>query len=275
MIELKNVTFSYGSEVCILRDVNLTIFEGEYLGIIGPNGCGKSTLAYLLNGLLLPHRGTVCVDGMYTNDQVSVKKIRSLVGMVFQNPDSQIIGLTVEEDVAFGPENLGFPPREIKRRVDEALTTCGIAHLASRMPYTLSGGEKRLVNFAAVLAMQPRYLVCDEPTVYLDPSSKKRILNLIADLHRRGITVIHISHDVSELMEADRILVMDYGGFPCCGSPEDVFDFLCSSPNLRIEPPPLVDLMCRMRSLGFPVRTDINTTEGVLEEITKLLDHFR
>lgn len=273
MIELKNVTFSYSQGVSVLTDVNLTIREGEYLGIIGPNGCGKSTFAYLLNGLLLPQCGTVCVDGLYTSDPTSLKKIRCLVGMVFQNPDSQIIGLTVEEDVAFGPENLCLPSQEIKRRVHESLTICGITHLASRSPFTLSGGEKRLVNLAAVLAMKPRYLVFDEPTVYLDPSSRKVILNLIGDLHRRGITVIHITHDVSELVEADRILVMDYGKIPCCGTPEEVFAFLKERPDLGIEPPPLVDLLCRIRSLGFPVRTDVRTPEGALQEITRLIGH--
>ncbi len=224
MIRVENLVYRYddGAPDC-LQAVNLEIEERTHTALIGPNGCGKTTLIKHLNALLFPAAGTVCVDGMMTTDSASVREIRRRVGMVFQNPDSQIVGMTVEEDVAFGPGNLALPSAEIRRRVDECLAMVGMTGFEKRAPHTLSGGEKRLLSIAGVLAMDPRYIAFDEPTAYLDPAGKQRVLEIIRRLNGEGMAIIHIAHDMRDIAGADRVVVMDRGRVLLSGTPAEVF----------------------------------------------------
>lgn len=224
MIRVEDLSYRYDRETpLILRNITLTFAEGAHTALIGPNGCGKTTLIKHLNALLFPASGSVSVDGMNTCDGSSVREIRRRVGMIFQNPESQIVGMTVEEDVAFGPGNLGLAPAEIRRRVDDCLKMVGMTGLEKRAPHTLSGGEKRLLSIAGVLAMDPKYIAFDEPTAYLDPGGRQRVLAIIRQLHREGMTIIHIAHDMRDVTGADRIVVMDQGAVLIDGTPAEVF----------------------------------------------------
>ena len=224
MIRVENLIYRYdaGAPDC-LQGVSLEITEGVHTALIGPNGSGKTTLIKHLNALLFPAAGTVCVDGMMTTDASSVREIRRRVGMVFQNPESQIVGMTVEEDVAFGPENLALPSAEIRRRVDACLAMVGMTGFEKRAPHTLSGGEKRLLSIAGVVAMNPSYIAFDEPTAYLDPAGKQRVLEIIRRLNREGMAIIHIAHNMGDVAEADRVVVMDRGLVLLTGTPAEVF----------------------------------------------------
>jgi len=224
MILVENLVSRYDREGPeVLTGVSHTFAEGTHTALIGPNGCGKTTLIKHLNALLFPIAGKVSVDGMMTTDASKVREIRRRVGMVFQNPDSQIVGMTVEEDVAFGPGNLALPSAEIRRRVDASLATVGMAGFEKRTPYTLSGGEKRLLSIAGVLAMDPRYIAFDEPTAYLDPAGRQRVLEIIRRLNAEGMAIIHIAHDMRDIVGADRVVVMDRGGIVLHGTPREVF----------------------------------------------------
>ena len=224
MIRVENLSYRYDREAPdALQGVSLTFAEGAHTALIGPNGCGKTTLIKHLNALLFPTAGVVSVDGMKTSDASSIREIRQRVGMVFQNPESQIVGMTVEEDVAFGPGNLALPPAQIRLRVDDCLKMVGMTGLEKRAPHTLSGGEKRLLSIAGVLAMDPRYIAFDEPTAYLDPAGKQRVLAIIRRLHREGMAIIHIAHDMRDVTGADRIVVMDRGAVLIEGTPAEVF----------------------------------------------------
>jgi energy-coupling factor transport system ATP-binding protein len=207
-----------------LQGVDLSVEQGEFVALIGPNGSGKSTLARHLNALLLPTSGEVWVDGMLTSDRHSHAEIRERVGMVFQNPENQIVGSTVEEDVAFGPENIGLSPGDIRRRVDEALCLVDLADLAERPPYTLSGGQKQRLAIAGVLAMRPAYIILDEPTAMLDPSGRERTLETVQTLNREhGITMILITQSMDEASQAQRVVAMDHGRVLLDGTPGEVF----------------------------------------------------
>lgn len=225
MIVFDGVHFWYGEDnesSPVLRGISCTLREGEFVVLLGRNGSGKSTLAKHCNGLLLPKKGVVSVDGMDTRDASVLWEIRRRVGLVFQNPDNQLVATTVEEDVAFGPENLGLPPAEIRKRVDEALERVGMLEYKKREPHTLSGGQKQRVAIAGVLAMRPKYLVLDEATAMLDPEGRAELLALLREL-RKDVGILHITHNVEEALLADRVLVIDDGRIVAQGHPRDVF----------------------------------------------------
>ena len=276
MITIQNLSYGYnGQGEPVLKNLHLEIREGEHVALIGPNGCGKTTLLKHLNALLTPDKGCVLVDGMDTADQKNLKEIRRRVGVVFQNPDNQIVGMTVEEDVAFGPENLGLSPAQIRQRVDETLVAVGMEGFARRAPHTLSGGEKRLVSIAGVLAMSPRYIAFDEPTAYLDPVGRQRILEMIQKLHQRGIAIIHITHDMNDLLDADRLLVMDRGAIAVDGTPRDVFSRLEAMRELGLQLPQVTLLLHRLQESGCALNTNILTIEDACKEILSCMNHLK
>jgi len=247
MIEFREVSFWYAEEDQVfdnvrevLKDVNLTIKDGEFVVLLGRNGSGKSTLARHCNGLLIPKRGDVLVEGINTKDAELIWEVRQKVGLVFQNPDNQLIATTVEEDVAFGPENLGLPPHEIRKRVDEALEMVGMSDFKKREPHLLSGGQKQKVAIAGVLAMSPRYLVLDEATSMLDPEAREDLLNLLLKL-KHSFTIFHITHYVEEAVEADRVLVMDEGTIVASGTPREVFAQIANLRKWGLEAPQITE----------------------------------
>ena len=272
MIILEDVYYKYEPEgIEALRGVSLQINEGEHIAIIGPNGCGKTTLIRHLNALLLPANGRITVGGLSTNNSKHQADIRSQVGMVFQNPDNQIVGMTVEEDVAFGPENLRLPTAEIKKRVVEALTRVDISELASRNIENLSGGEKRLVAIAGVLAMRPRYIALDEPTAFLDPSAAKRVLEIIDKLHSEGVGIIHITHNMAEAALTQRIVVMNEGRIYLVGTSQEIFGKAEILKKIGLQLPQLTELLIELKESGFPVRTDIVNMKDALEQVISLV----
>ena len=229
MIECRNLIFKYTAgenqeEKIAINDVNLQIKEGEFIAILGHNGSVKSTMAKHMNALLIPTEGKMLVNKMDTSDMNNLWNIRETAGMVFQNPDNQLVATIVEEDVAFGPENLGVPPEEIRKRVDEALERVGMSEYKRHAPHLLSGGQKQRIAIAGILAMKPKCIIFDEPTAMLDPSGRKEVLDTIIDLNKNyGITVILITHYMDEAAKADRIVVMDKGKLILDGKPRDVF----------------------------------------------------
>lgn len=227
MISFEDVYFWYGEEKRedgsqALRGVSFVLPERGFVALLGRNGSGKSTLAKHCNGLLVPKKGSVCVDGMDTRNEEFLWEIRRLVGLVFQNPDNQLVATTVEEDVAFGPENLGLAPSEIRARVDEALERVGMGEYRRREPHTLSGGQKQRVAIAGVLAMRPKYLVLDEATAMLDPEGREELLQLLREL-RKEIGILYITHNVEEALLADRLMIIDDGRIVAEGHPREVF----------------------------------------------------
>lgn len=268
MIKVENVSFCYeAGEGAVLRAVSLEVGRGQYVALVGPNGCGKSTLAKHMNGLLSPTEGNVWVDGMNTRDRRALREIRRRVGMIFQNPDNQIVGMTVEEDVAFGPENLSLAPAEIRQRVNEALEEVGLAGYARRIPHTLSGGEKQLLSLAGVLAMHPRYIILDEPASSLDFCGRERLFSVLDKLRRRGITIIHITHNMDEITEADRVVVMNGGQIVLEGSPREVFSLVEQVKALGLGVPKVTELMWRLKQAGEAVRSDVVTIDEAFIEL--------
>ena len=227
-IEIRHLAYSYpddtATEHVVFQDLSLDIEQGSFVAVLGHNGCGKSTLAKHLNAILLPEGGTVTVYGLDTKQEENLLAIRQQVGMVFQNPDNQIVSNVVEEDVAFAPENLGVPTQEIRRRVDEALEAVGMAAYKKHAPHLLSGGQKQRVAIAGVLAMQPKTIVLDEPTAMLDPQGRQEVVSIVEKLSReQNITVILITHHMDEAICADRVIAMDDGKIIADGTPKDVF----------------------------------------------------
>jgi biotin transport system ATP-binding protein/energy-coupling factor transport system ATP-binding protein len=271
VIILEDIYYQYEPEgIEALRGVSLQIREGEHLALIGPNGCGKTTLIRHLNSLLLPASGKIAVDGSDTKDAMHQTMIRSHVGMVFQNPDNQIVGMTVEEDVAFGPENLRLPTSEIKKRVAESLDRVGISELARRNIENLSGGEKRLVAIAGVLAMRPRYIALDEPTAFLDPAAAKRILDIIDKLNSEGVGIIHVTHNMTEAALTQRIVVLNEGRVYLDGTVREIFGKAVMLQKIGMRLPRITELLIKLKEVGFPVRTDIVSSQEALEQIISL-----
>ncbi|MCC8073012.1 MAG: energy-coupling factor transporter ATPase [Clostridiales bacterium] len=283
LIEFKNVDFSYiiddelddsqddskVKKIDVLKNFNLNIEKGSFVAILGHNGSGKSTVAKLTNGILFAQNGEVVVDGQIAKDDDSIFDIRKKVGMVFQNPDNQIVSSIVEEDVAFGVENLGVPSDECRRRVDDALKTVGMYEYRTKAPNKLSGGQKQRVAVAGIIAMKPQCIVLDEPTAMLDPSGRKEVMQTIKKLNREeGITIVLITHYMDEAVQADRVIVIDNGEIKMDGAPEDVFSRVDEVKSYGLDAPQSTELIAR---LGFKTKkTILNADDCVSFLKTKL-----
>lgn len=279
IIQFKDVTFSYDTEEenvparKVIENFNLAIEEGQFLAVLGRNGCGKSTVAKLINGILVPTEGKVTVEGMDTSDEEKTVDIRRTVGMVFQNPDNQIVATIVEDDVAFGPENLGVEPNEIRKAVDNALKAVGMYEFRKREPHRLSGGQKQRVAIAGVIAMNTKCIVMDEPTAMLDPQGRKEVIDTVMKLNKDyGITVILITHYMDEAVKADRVVVMDNGNIALDGTPKEVFRNVEKIKSLGLDVPQASELAYRLRKKGMKLPDDILDENECAAAIMKLLE---
>ncbi len=277
MIETKDLTFTYPApegetNPPALRGVTTEIEKGSFTVVLGHNGSGKSTFAKHLNAVLLPCGGAVYVAGMDTRDEKLLLEIRRRTGMVFQNPDNQIVANVVEEDVAFGPENLGVPTAEIRRRVDDALAAVGMENFAQHAPHLLSGGQKQRVAIAGILAMEPECIVLDEATAMLDPAGRREVIDTVLRLNReRGITVVLITHHMAEAERADRVIVMNDGQVAMDGQPRDVFAQVDELHALGLAAPDTVELLYRLQKAGLDVSLDSLTVDECADTICRAL----
>ena len=274
MIETKELTFAYPAEEGetprdVLLGVDLRIEQGSFVVVLGHNGSGKSTLAKTFNAVLLPSGGKVYVKGLDTSDESLLLAVRRRVGMVFQNPDNQIVANVVEEDVAFAPENLGVPTEEIRRKVDGALAAVGMSEFVTHAPHLLSGGQKQRIAIAGVLAMEPECVVLDEATAMLDPIGRQEVLSTVRALNReKGITVVHITHHMDEAEGADRVVVMDNGAVAMDGAPREVFARIGELRAMGLTAPDTVDLLDRLRRRGWDVPLTALTVEECADAIS-------
>ena len=277
MLQTEHLSFTYPAEegqtsTVALEDVSLSIERGSFVVVLGHNGSGKSTLAKHMNAVLLPSGGTVYVEGMDTRDEALLLEIRRRVGMVFQNPDNQIVANVVEEDVAFAPENLGVPSEEIRRRVDDALAAVGMSEFTRHAPHLLSGGQKQRVAIAGVIAMAPECIVLDEATAMLDPAGRREVLSAIRALNQeRGITVVLITHHMDEAMDADRLIVMNDGKLVMDGAPAEVFTRVEALRAMGLAAPDTVELLYGLRQGGMDVPLDALTVDECADAICKAL----
>ena len=281
LIACEHLSFSYNAEapsdaIPAVKDVSFSLAHGEYVAVLGHNGSGKSTLAKLLNMILTPTAGKLYINGVDTTapefSEDDLFEVRRRIGMVFQNPDNQLVATIVEEDVAFGPENLGLPRAEIRRRVDDALAAVDMTAYAHHATHKLSGGQKQRVAIAGMIAMKPDCIVFDESTAMLDPRGRHEVLNTMERLHREeGLTVVHITHYMEEAARADRILVMNDGALVLDGTPREVFSKVDTLRGFGLEVPQTVELLCELRAAGIDVPIDALTAE---ECIRALLPHL-
>ena len=278
MLQTEHLSFTYPAEEGVststtaLEDVSLSIEKGSFVVVLGHNGSGKSTLAKHMNAVLLPSGGAVYVEGMDTKDEALLLEIRRRVGMVFQNPDNQIVANVVEEDVAFALENLGVPPEEMRRRVDDALAAVGMSEFTRHAPHLLSGGQKQRVAIAGVIAMAPECIVLDEATAMLDPAGRREVLSAIRALNReRNITVVLITHHMDEAMDADRLIVMNDGKLVMNGTPAEVFTQVDALRAMGLAAPDTVELLYGLRQSGMDVPLDALTVDACADAICKAL----
>lgn len=272
----ENLRFCYppdseGNIKVAIDGVDITINKGEFVVVLGHNGSGKSTFAKHINGLLVPTEGKVIVAGYDTSVDENIWEVRSKAGMVFQNPDNQIVATIVEEDVAFGPENLGVEPKEIRKRVDDALERVNMSEYKKHGPHLLSGGQKQRVAIAGILAMMPECIVLDEPTAMLDPSGRKEVVETILDLNKNhGITIVFITHFMEEAVKADRIYVMDQGKVIVDGTPRQVFKNVEIMKNLGLDVPQMTELAYELSKSGVNIKTDVLTIDEMVNELCQL-----
>lgn len=275
IISAQNVVFEYIShedkKILALNNVSQEIKKGEFVAVLGHNGSGKSTLAKHFNALLLPSKGTIYVKGMDTRNEENTWNIRQTAGMVFQNPDNQIVATVVEEDVAFGPENLGVEPSEIRKRVDEALKAVNMLEYAKDAPHYLSGGQKQRISIAGIIAMKPECLILDEPTAMLDPSGRKEVIETIKRLNKEeGITIILITHFMDEAVQADRVFVMQSGDIIMQGTPKQVFVEIEKLKSVGLDVPQVTELCARLHKEGIDIPLDVLTVEEMVVELCRL-----
>ncbi len=276
LIEVKNLNYIYPATEDhpaeqALFDVSFSVKKGEFLGIIGHNGSGKSTLAKLLNAIIMPTSGDVFIAGHNTKDETRIWDIRQTAGMVFQNPDNQLVATIVEDDVAFGPENLGVPSEEIRMRVDEALNTVDMYDFRTKKPHQLSGGQKQRIAIAGILAMAPECIIFDEPTAMLDPFGRKDVMSTIGKLNQeQKMTVLHITHYMTELTNADRIIVLDHGRIVMEGTPKEVFCQVDKLHQIGLDVPQMTELSYALRQKGYDIPADVLTIDEMAESIWHL-----
>ena len=278
MIQCTNVSFKYikhsegiNEEKYAVKNVDLEVKKGEFLVILGHNGSGKSTIAKHMNALVVPTEGTVVVDGLDTSKPENVWNIRSKAGMVFQNPDNQLVATIVEEDVAFGPENLGVEPSEIRRRVDESLEKVGMTKYKRHAPHLLSGGQKQRIAIAGILAIDPQCIIFDEPTAMLDPSGRKDVLKNIKNLNKNhGMTVVLITHYMDEAAQADRIVVMDGGSIKMEGTPREIFPQVERMKRIGLDVPQVTELAYELKKSGISINEKILNVDEMVNELCQL-----
>lgn len=269
IIQINNLSFSYNKDdqgsVYALKNVNLQIERGSFTAILGKNGSGKSTLAKNLNGLLLPTEGVIYVNGYDTSDDAHIWDVRQSAGMVFQNPDNQLVSAIVEDDVAFGPENLGIEAEEIRHRVDKALSDVNMGSFRGKPPHLLSGGQKQRIAIAGVVAMKPQCIIFDEPTAMLDPKGRNEIMEIIKELNEEGITVVLITHFMEEAVRADRVIVMHEGEVFMDGTPQEVFSQKEKILSVNLDIPLAIELAMELRKKGIEVPENIIEMEEMVE----------
>ena len=268
------MSFSYRPESSLVLDkITSDIYEGEFVAVLGYNGSGKSTMAKLMNGILLPTSGDVLVDGINTKNEDSLIQIRKNVGMVFQNPDNQIVATIVEEDIAFAPENLGLPQKEIEKRVSEAIDAVGLNKHRFDAPYKLSGGQKQRVASAGVLAMEPRCIVLDEPTAMLDPVGRQLVMNVVKRINKdKGITIVLITHFMEEAALADRIIVLSEGKIALSGTPHEVFGNYKKMLDLGLDVPVSTRLSLALQKRGFPIESNVISPDEFITSLSETLE---
>ena len=273
MIKTENLVFAYEDSADeVLSNINLNIEKGSFTAVLGHNGSGKSTLAKMFNAILLPSGGKAYVNGIDTSDEKRVFDIRRSAGMVFQNPDNQMVAAVVEDEVAFAPENLGVEPKEIRARVDECLKTVGMTKYAQSAPSKLSGGQKQRVAIASVLAMNPEILILDEPTAMLDPMGRKEVMRTVKRLNKeQGITVVLITHYMDEAAEADRVVVIDDGKIVTDGTPREVFSDVEKIKSLGLDVPQVTELAYKLRALGVNIPRDTITADEAFDALISVL----
>lgn len=280
LIKFDNVTFAYSQQEeseapnePVIKDFSLEIPRGQFIAILGHNGSGKSTAAKMMNALLVPDSGKVTVDGLDTSDESKVIDIRRKVGMVFQNPDNQLVATIVEDDVAFGPENLGVPPQEIRKRVDDALKRVGMYEFKDREPHRLSGGQKQRVAIAGIIAMQTDCIVMDEPTAMLDPKGRREVTDTIKMLKNElGITVVLITHYMDEAVKADRVVVMNDGRIELDGDPRSVFANVEKIKSIGLDVPQATELAYRLNKSGFPIDYNVLDENECADAVIKAME---
>ncbi|AWH75837.1 energy-coupling factor transporter ATPase [Clostridioides difficile] len=274
IVKVNNISFEYITDEAKLKaidDLSLDVKKGEFVAIIGHNGSGKSTLSKNLNAILMPTEGNILIDGMDTKEEERLWDIRQTAGMVFQNPDNQIVATIVEEDVAFGPENLGIEPKEIRRIVEESLKSVGMYDLRDRQPHLLSGGQKQRVAIAGIIAMRPKCIIFDEATAMLDPSGRKEVMKTIKRLNKEeNITVIHITHFMEEAVEADRVVVMEKGKKILEGTPREVFSKIKMLKEIGLDVPCMTELSSLLIEEGINISSDILTVDEMVMELCQL-----
>ena len=274
IISVKDMTFEYvtiDSKFKAIDDLSLDVKPGEFVAIICHNGSGKSTLSKNLNAILVPSEGDIYIDGMNTKDESNLWNIRQTAGMVFQNPDNQIVATIVEEDVAFGPENLGVEPKVIRQRVEESLKSVGIYELKDRQPHLLSGGQKQRVAIAGIIAMRPKCIIFDEATAMLDPSGRKEVMNVIKKLNKEeNITTLHITHYMEEAVQADRVVVVDKGKKLLEGTPKEVFKNVDLLKEIGLDVPCMTELAGLLREEGLDLDDDILTVDEMVDKLCQL-----
>lgn len=276
LIRTEDLSFEYQGEdksTPVLHEINLKIHRGEFVAVLGHNGSGKSTLAKQFNSILIPTGGAVYVEGIDTSNEETIFDVRQRVGMVFQNPDNQIVATLVEEDVAFAPENLGVPPEEIRQRVDSALKEVDMYDYRNHAPHQLSGGQKQRVAIAGIIAMQPDCIVLDEATAMLDPRGRREVLKTIESLNRDlGTTIVHITHFMEEAVLAGRVVVIDNGRILLDGTPAEVFRHVEQLKEVGLDVPQVTELMHELRAEGIPVSPDVLTARECVDVLVNLLE---